>query len=75
MNANPQTSPVAWHDPIVEELHELRAQLLEKYQGNLHAYSEAARARALALGFQFTTIRPAETRDSAAMPNSASTPE
>ena len=65
MSVNPQTSPVAWHDPIVEELHELRAQLLEKYQGDSHAYSEAARVRALALGFQFTTIKAAETRDPA----------
>lgn len=58
MNSNQQTPPVEWRDPIVEELHELRAQLLEKYQGDLHVYSEAARARALALGFQFTTIKP-----------------
>ncbi len=71
MNANPQTSPVAWHDPIVEELHELRAQLLEKFQGDLHAYSEAARARTLALGFQFTTIKAPETRD-AAVPETTS---
>jgi hypothetical protein len=73
MNANPQTSRVEWRDPIVEELHELRAQLLEKYHGDLHAYSEAARARALALGFQFTTIKAPESRDSKALPKNAST--
>ena len=67
MNPNLQSPPVAWHDPIVEELHEHRAQLLEKYQGDLHAYSEAARARALALGFQFTTVKAPATRDSAAL--------
>lgn len=65
MTANPQTSSVDWRDPIVEELHELRAQLLEKYQGDLHAYSEAARARSLALGFRFTTIKAPKTRDPA----------
>lgn len=73
MSTNPQTSKAEWRDPIVEELHELRAQLLEKYQGNLHAYSEAARARALALGFQFTTIKAPESRDSIALPKSATT--
>ena len=65
MTANPQTSSVDWRDPIVEELHELRAQLHEKYQGDLHAYSVAARARALALGFRFTTIKAPEPRDPA----------
>lgn len=65
MTANPQTSSVDWRDPIVEELHELRAQLLERYQGDLHAYSEAARARALALGFRLTTIAAPEARDPA----------
>ena len=48
MNIRARTSPVEWFDPVVEALHELRTQLLEKYQGNLHTYSEAARARALA---------------------------
>lgn len=65
MSAIPHTSKAEWRDPIVEELHELRAQLLEKYQGDLHAYSEAARARALALGFQFTMIKAPEIRDAA----------
>ena len=73
MSVNPQTSKAEWSDPIVEELHELRAQLLEKYQGDLHAYSEAARARALALGFQFTTIKALETLSTRAVPKNAST--
>lgn len=73
MNANSQTSPVEWHDPIVEELHELRAQLLEKYRGDLHAYSEAARARTLALGFQFTMIKAPARRDSTESPKEPST--
>ena len=73
MSVNPKTSKAEWSDPIVEELHELRAQLLEKYQGDLHAYSEAARAHALALGFQFTTIKALETLCTRAMPKHAST--
>ena len=73
MSVNPQTSEAEWSDPIVEELHELRAQLVEKYQGDLHAYSEAARARALALGFRFTTIKALETLGTRAVPKHAST--
>jgi hypothetical protein len=46
-----------WHDPIVQELHAVREKLVEKYQGNLHAYSQAARAHSLLLGFQFTAIK------------------
>ena len=69
---NTQPSPVEWDDPIVGELHELRAQLLEKYHGDIHAYSAAARARALALGFQLTTIKALETRGSTALPSSTS---
>lgn len=42
-----------WHDPIVQELHDIRAQLVEKYHGNMSAYSQAAKAHALALGFRF----------------------
>ena len=56
MNPNLPKTAVQWRDPIVEELHELRTQMLEKYHGDLHAYTEAATARALELGFQFTTI-------------------
>jgi hypothetical protein len=57
MSAKLQTTQPDWHDPIVQELHAVREKLVEKYQGNLHAYSQAARAHALALGFQFTTIK------------------
>ncbi len=46
-----QTQSSPWHDPIVQELHDIRAQLVEKYQGNMTAYSQAAKAHALALGF------------------------
>jgi hypothetical protein len=46
-----------WHDPIVQELQAVREKLVEKYHGNLHDYSLAATAYALALGFQFTSIK------------------
>jgi len=42
-----------WHDPIVQELHDIRAQLVAKYHGNMSAYSQAAKAHALAQGFRF----------------------
>jgi hypothetical protein len=61
MNAKLQTTQLEWHDPIVQELHAVREKLVEKYQGNLHAYSQAARAHAIALGFQFTSIKPPPT--------------
>ena len=44
-----------WHDPIVSEIHAIRQQLSDKYHGDLHAYSQAATANALALGFKFYT--------------------
>jgi hypothetical protein len=59
MNAKLQATQPEWHDPIVQELH------TEKYQGNLHTYSQAARAHALALGFQFTTTKMQPTTPSA----------
>jgi hypothetical protein len=47
-------------DPIIEELHQVRENLVQKYGGDLHQYSEAARANALALGFQFIETGKAE---------------
>jgi hypothetical protein len=60
MNAVPQNRQPEWHDPIVQELHDVREKLVEKYQGNMHVYSQAARAHALALGFQFATEKKPE---------------
>jgi hypothetical protein len=61
MNAKLQATQPEWHDPIVQELHTVREKLVEKYQGNLHAYSQAARAHTLALGFQFSSIKTQPT--------------
>lgn len=46
----------AWQDPIVQELHTLREQLVEKYKGDMHAYSEACVRHTKALGFTFKTL-------------------
>jgi hypothetical protein len=52
-----QATQPDWHDSIVQELHVVREKSVEKYQGNLHDYSVAARAHALELGFQFTSVK------------------
>lgn len=46
----------AWQDPIVQELHALREQLVAKYQGDMHVYSEACVRHTKALGFTFKTL-------------------
>lgn len=48
--------PLVWQDPIVQELHALREQLVAKYQGDMHAYSEACVRHTKALGFTFKTL-------------------
>ena len=48
-------------DPIVAEIHAVRQQLIEKYRGNLRAYSQSATATALALGFKFIKLKPSST--------------
>lgn len=68
MAANPQIAQPDWNDPIVQELHAIREKLSEKFQGDLHAYSEAARAHALALGFRFTSVQAQQRRPNAATP-------
>jgi hypothetical protein len=57
MNSTLPTINPDLNDPIVEELHAVRESLIEKYGGDLHAYSVAARANAVALGFQFVAIK------------------
>lgn len=49
-------NPIAT-DPYVEELHTLREQLAEDYHGDLAAYSRAAQAHCLALGFKLAESR------------------
>lgn len=61
MNAKLPTAQAEWNDPIVSEIHAIRQNLVEKYQGDLHAYSQAVTTNALALGFKFTTLKPMPT--------------
>lgn len=63
MNAVPQKKQTEWHDPIAQELHDIREKLVDQYQGNMRAYSQAARAHALALGFQFATPKKLESKN------------
>lgn len=65
MNAKLPTALAEWHDPIVSEIHAIRQQLLDKYHGDSHAYTKAATANALALGFQFTTLKKPPTTPTA----------
>ncbi len=61
MNETSKDFELPWQDPIVQELHAIREKLVEKYQGNLHEYSTAARAHTLALGFKFAPTQPPNT--------------
>lgn len=65
MNAKLPIAQAEWRDPVVEEIHAIRQQLLEKYQGDLHTFSKVATAKALALGFQFTATKSPPTTPSA----------
>lgn len=42
-------------NPILEEIYEAREQLIAEFEGDLHAYVEAARMRALASGRAIVT--------------------
>jgi hypothetical protein len=57
MHKKTQPTQAKYNDPIVEELHRVREMLVEKYQGNLHTYSEAAKSHAMALGFKLATAK------------------
>ena len=57
-NAQHQQAPLpkAWQDPIVQELHALREQMVSQYKGDIRLYTEACVARTHALGFRFKTL-------------------
>lgn len=48
--------PKAWQDPIVQELHAIREQMVAQYKGDIRLYTEACVARTQALGFRFKTL-------------------
>jgi hypothetical protein len=56
MSETLQNNPKLDPDPIIDEIHDIRRKLEEKHQGDLHSYSLAARAHAIALGFQVVDI-------------------
>lgn len=47
-----------WNDPIVEETHEIRRELADKFKGDVHAYFEHLRERARAGSNRVITIEP-----------------
>jgi len=57
------TPHAIWQDPIVAEIHAIRQQLLDEFNGDLHAYSQAATANALALGFKFASSQQLKKTD------------
>lgn len=61
MNTKAPLTQSDCNDPVVEELHRVRESLVEKYNGDLHAYSQAAKSHALDLGFK---LSPRRTKDS-----------
>jgi hypothetical protein len=58
MSDQTQIQALLWHDPIVQELHDIREQLVKKYHED---NSQAAKAHALALGFRFGPVGPGTT--------------
>jgi hypothetical protein len=45
------STTLPWHDPIVAEIHATRERLIEQYDNDLLAYSQAAESHCRALGF------------------------
>ena len=44
---------LTWQNEVIIEIHALRQSLLEEYQNDLYAYSQAAVSHSLSLGFEF----------------------
>jgi len=61
-----------WEDPIVEEVHAIRAQLLARFDGDLHKYCEYVRS----LPTPTTTLaaRPAPPSAEPPAPSTGATP-
>jgi hypothetical protein len=58
----PQTIPTTWQDPIVQELHTLREQLVEQYNGDMHAYAQACERKVQSLGIVFKRLPKRQSR-------------
>jgi hypothetical protein len=52
----PQTQTVPWQDTIVQELHDLREQLVKQYNGDMHSYAQACERKVQSLGIVFRRL-------------------
>jgi hypothetical protein len=52
----PPNNAATWQDPIVQELHALREQLVEQYNGDMHAYAQACERKVQSLGVLFKRL-------------------
>jgi len=50
-------APLIWRDPIVAEIHAIRAELAKEYADDLVAYSNAAVAHCQQLNFQMGAVQ------------------
>ena len=49
-------APLIWRDPVVAEIHAIRAELAKEYGDDLVAYSNAAVAHCQQLNFQLASV-------------------
>lgn len=49
-------------NPILDEIHKARKEILARYEGDVHAYIQDARRRALESGRPIATVEQAGTR-------------
>lgn len=61
------------HNPILEEIYAVREELLADYKGDIHAYVEDARQRAIASGSLIATPKQRTERSVGATKASVST--
>jgi hypothetical protein len=50
------TTLTTCQDPIVQDLHALREQLVEQYNGDIHAYAQACERKVQSLGIVFKRL-------------------
>lgn len=64
-------APLIWRDPVVAEIHAIRAELAKEYADDLVAYSNAAMAHCQEMNFQVGEVQAKSLASSQG--NSAST--
>ena len=50
-------APLIWRDPVVAEIHAIRAELAKEYADDLVAYSNAATAHCQQMNFQVGVVQ------------------